>query len=74
MRKVIKGITGAQVAIASWGESDEDWITVKGINIAERIAKSGRQEEASVFFFHCDNREQALNLRALYGDGRQKVN
>jgi hypothetical protein len=82
MRELISGIIKAQIAVASWSDEDspdanEDgmcWMTIKGSEIAQRVLDSGRTEKVACFFFHCDNREQALNMRALYGDYRKRMN
>lgn len=77
----VKAVNEAQVAIAAWSdehspEANEDGMctmTIKGCKLLQRIIQTGRTEEAGITFIICNNREQAQNMYALYGDGAART-
>lgn len=77
----VKAVNDAQVAIAAWPdahspEANEDGMctmTIKGRKLLQRIIQTGGAEEALAAIINCDNREQAENMYALYGDGAPRT-
>jgi hypothetical protein len=77
----VKKVNEAQVAIAAWPDNhsldaNEDGMcttTIKGRKLLQRIVQTNKAEEALVTFIPCDNREEAQNMYALYGDGAART-
>ena len=77
----VKAVNEAQVAIAAWpdqhspdaNEGGMCTMTIKGRKLLQRVIQTGRAEEGQITFITCDNREQAQNMYALYGDGTART-